>query len=60
MLPFGEAWTGSLIHRRSDTLRPAIARVNEQRWITCRVVDYLGFGLTPGDELVVELSLIHI
>ena len=21
MLPFGEAWTGSLIHRRSDTLR---------------------------------------
>jgi len=20
MLPFGEAWTGSLIHRRSDTL----------------------------------------
>lgn len=21
MLPFGEAWTGSLIHRRSDTLK---------------------------------------
>lgn len=24
MLPFEEAWTGSLIHRRSDTLFPAL------------------------------------
>jgi signal transduction histidine kinase len=37
----------------------AIARVNEQRWITCSVVDYLDFGLTPGDELVVESTLCH-
>lgn len=37
----------------------AIARVNEQRWITCSVVDHLGFGLTPGDELVVESTLCH-
>ncbi|GHG34166.1 GAF domain-containing sensor histidine kinase [Paracoccus aerius] len=37
----------------------AVARVNEQRWITCSVVDHLGFGLTPGDELVVESTLCH-
>ena len=37
----------------------AIARVNEQRWITCSTIDYLDFGLTPGDELVVESTLCH-
>ncbi|WP_435170376.1 GAF domain-containing sensor histidine kinase [Falsirhodobacter sp. 1013] len=37
----------------------AIARVNEQRWITCSAVDYLDFGLTPGDELAVESTLCH-
>lgn len=37
----------------------AIARVNEERWITCSTVDHLGFGLSPGDELVVESTLCH-
>lgn len=37
----------------------AIARVNERRWIACSVVDHLGFGLTPGDELDVESTLCH-
>lgn len=35
----------------------AIARVNEQRWITCSAVDYMDFGLKPGDELDVETTL---
>lgn len=37
----------------------AIARVNEERWITCSAVDHLDFGLSPGDELVVESTLCH-
>lgn len=37
----------------------AVARVSEHRWITCSVVDYLAFGLRPGDELVVESTLCH-
>ncbi|MFC0199691.1 GAF domain-containing sensor histidine kinase [Paracoccus rhizosphaerae] len=37
----------------------AIARVNEQRWITCSTIDYLDFGLEPGDELEVESTLCH-
>ena len=37
----------------------AVARVNEQRWVTCSAVDYLDFGLLPGDELVVESTLCH-
>ncbi|MTE01594.1 GAF domain-containing protein [Paracoccus sp. YIM 132242] len=37
----------------------AIARVNDERWITCSVADALDFGLGPGDELVVESTLCH-
>jgi GAF domain-containing protein len=29
----------------------AIARVTEQRWIACQVLDRIEFGMTPGDEL---------
>ena len=29
----------------------AIARVTEDRWITCASLDHVGFGLLPGDEL---------
>lgn len=32
----------------------AVARVTETRWIACQVLDHLGFGLKPGDELPVE------
>ncbi|SNR73929.1 GAF domain-containing sensor histidine kinase [Puniceibacterium sediminis] len=37
----------------------AVARVTESRWITCRAVDQISFGLTPGDELEVESTLCH-
>lgn len=35
----------------------AVARVTENRWITCRSLDHAGFGLKPGDELPVESTL---
>lgn len=37
----------------------AIARVTEERWITCSVKDKISFGLTPGDELDVKTTLCH-
>ena len=35
----------------------AIARVTEDRWITCSVQDRIGFGLQPGDELRIETTI---
>ena len=35
----------------------AVARVTEDRWITCEVLDTVQFGLRPGDELKVETTL---
>lgn len=35
----------------------AVARVTENRWITCQSLDHVGFGLKPGDELPVESTL---
>ena len=37
----------------------AIARVTEDRWITCSTLDKINFGLKPGDELQVETTLCH-
>ena len=37
----------------------AIARVTEDRWITCASRDELAFGLKPGDELKVESTICH-
>ncbi len=37
----------------------AVARVTEDRWVTCEVLDNVHFGLTPGDELKVETTLCH-
>lgn len=37
----------------------AIARVTPSRWVTCRAVDQISFGLKPGDELDVESTLCH-
>ena len=37
----------------------AIARVTEDRWITCSALDHVNFGLKPGDELEVETTLCH-
>ena len=35
----------------------AVARVTEQRWVACSVVDKIGFGLKPGSELVVTTTI---
>jgi signal transduction histidine kinase len=35
----------------------AVARVTEDRWITCSANDKIGFGLKPGDELKVETTI---
>ncbi|WP_423820428.1 GAF domain-containing sensor histidine kinase [Salinimicrobium sp. TIG7-5_MAKvit] len=37
----------------------AIARVTDDRWVTCATHDLISFGLTPGDELDVETTLCH-
>ena len=35
----------------------AIARVTDEKWLTCGVLDNISFGLRPGDELEVESTL---
>lgn len=35
----------------------AVARVTESRWIACQVLDRIEFGLTPGGELQVDLTI---
>lgn len=35
----------------------AVARVTEQRWIVCQVVDKIEFGLDPGDELEIKKTI---
>lgn len=35
MLPFGEAWTGSLIHKRSDTLNRKVPDVCRDFGVPC-------------------------
>src|SRR5436190_24356911 len=37
----------------------AVARVTEERWIACSVLDQIDFGLKPGSELKVETTLCH-
>ncbi len=37
----------------------AIARVTEERWIACQVLDNIQFGLPVGGELKVETTLCH-
>jgi signal transduction histidine kinase len=37
----------------------AVARVTDERWITCSVLDKIQFGLKPGDELKVETTICH-
>lgn len=37
----------------------AVARVTEERWVACQVLDNVDFGLAPGDELKVETTLCH-
>ena len=35
----------------------AVARVTDDRWVACRVLDNIEFGLEPGDELDVNTTL---
>lgn len=37
----------------------AIARVTDEKWITCGVRDEILFGLRPGDELKLETTICH-
>ena len=37
----------------------AVARVTENRWIACEVVDHINFGLKPHGELEVETTICH-
>ncbi len=37
----------------------AIARVTEDKWVTCSARDDIAFGLMPGDELKVETTICH-
>lgn len=37
----------------------AVARVTEDRWIACSVLDQIEFGLKPGGELKVETTICH-
>ncbi|WP_417580697.1 ATP-binding protein [Pelagibacterium sp.] len=37
----------------------AVARVTEERWIACQVLDNIHFGLAVGGELKVESTLCH-
>jgi GAF domain-containing protein len=35
----------------------AVARVTEERWIACQVLDKIEFGLNPGDELEIKTTI---
>jgi signal transduction histidine kinase len=35
----------------------AVARVTETSWTACAVLDQLGFGVGPGDELAIDLTI---
>lgn len=37
----------------------AVARVTEDRWVCCAVLDEIAFGLEPGAELQVETTICH-
>ncbi len=37
----------------------AVARVTEERWVACSVLDNIQFGLPPGGELKVETTICH-
>src|SRR6202522_2277822 len=37
----------------------AVARVTEDRWVACSVLDGIDFGLKPGGELKVETTICH-
>lgn len=45
------------ICRLTDMGFAAVARVTDQRWIACQVLDKIEFGLKPGDELEIKTTI---
>lgn len=43
--------------RLTDMGFAAVARVTEERWIACQVLDKIEFGLDPGDELEIKKTI---
>lgn len=43
--------------RLTDMGFAAFARVTDQRWIACQVLDKIEFGLKPGDELDIKTTI---
>lgn len=37
----------------------AVARVTDEKWVTCAVRDEINFGLVPGSELKLETTICH-
>ena len=37
----------------------AVARVTEEKWVACSVLDHIKFGLKAGDELKLETTICH-
>lgn len=35
----------------------AVARVTEERWIACQVLDQIDFGMSPGEELRISTTI---
>ena len=35
----------------------AVARVTDERWIACQILDRIEFGLNPGDELDIKTTI---
>lgn len=46
-----------LICRTTKMGFSAIARVTDEKWITCSSLDHISFGLNPGDELDINTTL---
>ena len=45
------------ICRLTDMGFAAVARVTDQRWIACQVLDKIEFGMKPGDELAIQTTI---
>ncbi len=48
-----------VISRSTGMRFAAVARVTEDRWVACSVLDEIDFGLRPGGELKVETTICH-
>lgn len=46
-----------VIHRTTGMRFAAIARVTDDRWVACRTLDSIAFGVGNGDELTVETTI---